>query len=75
MYQITILPKVLDALEFLDKLTATRILDSLSWLSENFDNISLRAPQEGKYFEEKEVRVYYKLANNEGGRNDLPNSD
>lgn len=40
MYQIIILPKALDALESLDKFTANRILDKLSWLSENFDNLT-----------------------------------
>ena len=40
MYRVTILPKALDALESLDKVTVKRILDKLSWLSENFDNLT-----------------------------------
>lgn len=39
MYQIVILPKALRSLQSLEKATAKRILDKLSWLSENFDNI------------------------------------
>ena len=40
MYQIVILPKALHSLESLDKLVAKRILDKLSWLSENFDAVT-----------------------------------
>ncbi len=40
MYQIVILSKAFHSLESLDKLTAKRILDKLSWLSQNFDNIT-----------------------------------
>jgi len=40
MYRVIILPKALNALESLDKVTAKRILDKLSWLSESFDNLT-----------------------------------
>ena len=40
MYQIIILPKALHSLESLDKLVAERIMDKLSWLSENFDEVT-----------------------------------
>jgi mRNA interferase RelE/StbE len=40
MYQLTILPKAFRELESLDKFAAKRILDRVSWLSENFDNIT-----------------------------------
>jgi len=39
VYQVIILPKALHSLQSLDKPTAKRILDKLSWFSENFDNI------------------------------------
>mgnify|MGYP001132524348 CR=1 FL=1 len=40
MYQLVILPKALESLESLERSSAKRILDKLSWLSENFDNIT-----------------------------------
>jgi len=40
MYRVTVLPKALDALEPLDKVTVKRILDKISWLSQNFDNLT-----------------------------------
>ena len=40
MYRLVILPKALDALESLDNSIVKRILDRLSWLSENFDDIT-----------------------------------
>lgn len=52
MYRVTILPKALDALWSFDKVTAKRILDKLSWLSENFDNLtplSLKGALSGTY--------------------------
>lgn len=52
MYQIVILPKALQLLESLDKPTAKRILDKLSWLSENFDNttpLPLKGALSGTY--------------------------
>jgi len=52
MYRVTILPKALDALRSFDKVTAKRILDKLSWLSENFDNLtplSLKGTLSGTY--------------------------
>jgi len=39
MYRVTLLPRALDSLESLDKPTVKRILDKISWLSENFDNL------------------------------------
>jgi len=40
VYQLIILPKALEALESLERSTTRRILDKLSWLSENFDSIT-----------------------------------
>lgn len=40
MYKIVILPKALHSLESLNKLPAKRIVDKLSWLSQNFDNVT-----------------------------------
>lgn len=37
---MVILPKALDTLESLDRGTAKRILDKLSWLSENLDDLT-----------------------------------
>ena len=40
MYQIIILPKAIDDLSRIDKATAKRIIDKLTWLSENFEIIT-----------------------------------
>jgi len=52
VYRVTVLPKALDALESLDKVTVKRILDKISWLSDNFDNLtplSLKGALSGTY--------------------------
>jgi len=40
VYRIIILPKALRSLESFDKPTAARIIERLSWLAENFDDLS-----------------------------------
>lgn len=40
MYRIAILPKAFRSLESLDKPVARRITNRLSWLSENFDDLT-----------------------------------
>ena len=40
MYQVIILPKALNDLSKLDKTVSRRIIDKLSWLSENIENIT-----------------------------------
>ena len=40
MYQIVIPPKAFHSLESLDSPTGKRILDKLSWFSENFDDLT-----------------------------------
>lgn len=52
MYQIIILPKALRSLESFDKPVAKRIINKLSWLSENFDDLTplpLRGGFSGTY--------------------------
>jgi mRNA interferase RelE/StbE len=52
VYRITILPKALRSLESLDKPVARRIINRLSWLSENFDDLTplpLRGGLSGTY--------------------------
>lgn len=52
MYRIIILPKALRSLESLDKPIAKRIINKLSWLSENFDDLTplpLRGGVSGTY--------------------------
>ena len=56
MYQIVILPKALHSLDSLDKHVAKRILDKLSWLSENFDNIT-PLPLKGAFSGTYKLRV------------------
>lgn len=56
MYQIVILPKALNALKSLDKSTAKRILDKLSWLSENFDDVT-PSPLKGTFLGAYKLRV------------------
>ena len=40
MYRIVILPRAIRSLDSLDKPVARRIVDKLSWLSENFDRVT-----------------------------------
>ena len=56
MYRLIILPKALDALSSLDKPSAKRILDRLSWLSDNFDNIT-HVPLKGNLAGTYKLRV------------------
>ncbi|MFW6118080.1 MAG: type II toxin-antitoxin system RelE family toxin [Chloroflexota bacterium] len=52
MYRIIILPKALRSLESFDKAVARRIINKLSWLSENFDDLTplpLRGGISGTY--------------------------
>jgi len=52
VYRIVILPKALRSLESLDKPVAERIIDRLSWLSENLDALTplpLRGGFSGTY--------------------------
>lgn len=39
MYQVIILPKALDDLSGLDKTVALRIINKLTWISENYESI------------------------------------
>ena len=56
MYRLVILPKALDALESLDNSTAKRVLNRLSWLSENFDDIT-PSPLKGTLSRTYKLRV------------------
>ena len=56
MYQIEILPKALHSLQSLDVPATKRILDRLSWLSENFDNI-IPLPLKGAFSGTYKLRV------------------
>ena len=56
MRRLVILPKALDALESLDNSAAKRILDRLSWLSENFDDIT-PSPLKGTFSGTYKLRV------------------
>lgn len=52
MYQTVVLPRALDDLSKLDRAVAQRIVDRLSWLSDNLDDISpmpLRSTLAGFY--------------------------
>jgi mRNA interferase RelE/StbE len=52
VYRIIILPKALRSLESFDKPVASRIINKLSWLSENFDELTplpLRGGFSGTY--------------------------
>ncbi len=42
MYQIIILPAAMKDLKRLNRQTAQRIVDKLSWLSENIENITIQ---------------------------------
>jgi mRNA interferase RelE/StbE len=56
VYQVVILPKALDYLSKLDKTVSRRIIEKLSSLSENIENISL-LPLTGKYINLYKLRI------------------
>lgn len=65
MYQMVVLPRALDDLSGLDKAVAQRIVDRLSWLSENLSDIfpiPLRGTLAGFYkFRVGDWRVIYEI--------------
>ena len=56
MYQIVILPKALNDLSKLDKTVSRRIIEKLSWLSENIESITLLSLT-GKYTDLFKLRI------------------
>jgi mRNA interferase RelE/StbE len=56
VYRIIILPKALRSLESFDKPVARRIISKLSWLSENFDDLT-PLPLRGGFSETYKLRV------------------
>jgi mRNA interferase RelE/StbE len=56
VYQVVILPKALDYLSKLDKTVSRRIIEKLSSLSENIENISL-LPLTDKYINLYKLRI------------------
>jgi len=57
MYQIEILPKALRSLQSLDEPATKRILDRLSWLSENLDVAGGLCSSDRCYITREKVRV------------------
>jgi mRNA interferase RelE/StbE len=56
VYQVVILPKALNDLSKLDKTVSRRIIEKLSWLSENIESIT-PLPLTGKYTELFKLRI------------------
>lgn len=56
MYQVIILPKALNDLSKLDKAISRRIIEKLSWLSENIENITPLSLT-GKYTDLFKLRI------------------
>jgi mRNA interferase RelE/StbE len=56
VYQVVILPKALNDLSKLDKTVSRRIIEKLSWLSENIESISPLSLT-GKYTDLCKLRV------------------
>ena len=56
MYRIVILPKALHSLQSLDKPVAARIMTRLSWLSDNFDDLT-PIPLKGSFSGACKLRV------------------
>jgi len=56
VYQIVILPKALNDLSKLDKTVSRRIIEKLSWLSENIESITLLSLT-GKYTDLFKLRI------------------
>lgn len=69
MYRVIILSKAIDDLSKLDKTTAKRIIDKLTWLSENIENI-IPLPLKGslsRFYKLKigDWRVIYEIGGSE----------
>ncbi len=56
MYRVLILPNALNDISKLDKTLSRRIIEKLSWLSENIENISLLSLT-GKYTNLYKLRI------------------
>ncbi len=56
MYQVVILPKALNDLSKIDKTVSRRIIEKLSWLSENIESITPLSLT-GKYIDLFKLRI------------------
>lgn len=55
-YRIEILPTALKSLEQLDRQVIERVLEKISWLAENFDNIN-HIPLRGQFLDLYKLRI------------------